>query len=133
MALNVSSSDAVIVTAAEADIKTAMTSGIDNNLTAATPLVVPASNYALPATAQLPDAPTMARDANRCISAGVVKALRTFPVRLPQYTVSNAPAPGEWVGALIYVSNGANGFPIIAYSDGGSWLRVDTGSTISAT
>jgi hypothetical protein len=36
-------------------------------------------------------------------------------------------------GALVYVSNGASGNAIYAFSDGASWLRVDTRVAVSST
>jgi hypothetical protein len=34
---------------------------------------------------------------------------------------------------MIYVSNGRNGAPIIAFSNGTAWLRVDTAGAISSS
>jgi hypothetical protein len=44
-------------------------------------------------------------------------------------TAPSASAAGA--GTLIYVSNGAAGSPILAFSDGTNWKRSDTGATIS--
>jgi hypothetical protein len=53
-------------------------------------------------------------------------------IKLPTYTVANAPsAATAGAGTLIYVSNGAGGSPILAFSDGTNWKRSDTGATIS--
>lgn len=55
-------------------------------------------------------------------------------IRPATYTLAGVPtASSEGAGAVIYVSNGAAGSPIIAYSDGITWLRSDTGGAISAT
>lgn len=55
-------------------------------------------------------------------------------ITLPSYTVAEVPsAVGEGEGSLIYVSNGAAGDGIPAYSDGTDWRRVDTRGVISAT
>lgn len=54
-----------------------------------------------------------------------------FPVRLPTYTVATVPAASAHTGAMIYVSNGAAGLPVVAFSDGASWLRVDTRTVIT--
>jgi hypothetical protein len=54
-----------------------------------------------------------------------------FPVRLPSYTVATVPAAAANVGSMIYVSNGAAGLPIVAFSDGAAWLRVDTREVIA--
>jgi len=54
-----------------------------------------------------------------------------FPVRLPSYTVATVPAAAANVGSMIYVSNGAAGLPIVAFSDGAAWLRVDTRGVIA--
>jgi len=49
------------------------------------------------------------------------------------YTVATAPAAAvAGAGAIIYVSNGAAGSPILAFSDGTNFKRSDTGATIAA-
>lgn len=53
-------------------------------------------------------------------------------VKLPTFTVANAPDASEaGAGTLIYVSNGAEGDEVVAFSDGADWLRVDTLAAIS--
>jgi hypothetical protein len=53
-------------------------------------------------------------------------------IKVPTYTVLTAPsASAAGAGTLIYVSNGAGGNPILAFSDGTNWKRSDTGATIS--
>lgn len=54
-------------------------------------------------------------------------------VQLPTYTVASAPSAASIAGTMIYVSNGAAGSPVVAFSDGTNWKRVDTLATISAT
>jgi len=49
------------------------------------------------------------------------------------FTVATVPAAADNTGGMIYVSNGAAGQPIIAFSNGSSWLRVDTRGAISAS
>lgn len=57
----------------------------------------------------------------------------TGAAKLPTYTVASAPsASTAGAGTIIYVSNGAAGNPIIAFSDGTDWKRSDTGATIAA-
>lgn len=58
---------------------------------------------------------------------------RLSAVLLRNYTVATAPAASEFTGGVIYVSNGAAGSPIIAFSDGTNWKRSDTGATIAAS
>jgi hypothetical protein len=54
-------------------------------------------------------------------------------IKLPTYTVANAPsAATAGAGTIIYVSNGAAGSPILAFSNGTDWKRSDTGATIAA-
>jgi hypothetical protein len=58
----------------------------------------------------------------------------TGAIKLPTYTVAGAPsASAAGAGTAIYVSNGAAGSPVMAFSNGTNWLRVDTLATISAT
>lgn len=57
----------------------------------------------------------------------------TGSIQVPTYTVASAPsASAAGAGTLIYVSNGAAGSPILAFSDGTDWKRSDTGATIAA-
>lgn len=49
------------------------------------------------------------------------------------FTVATVPAASGSTRGIIYVSNGANGSPILAFSDGTDWLRVDTRGVIQAT
>ena len=54
-------------------------------------------------------------------------------IKVPTYTVATAPsASSAGAGTLIYVSNGAAGSAILAFSDGTDWLRSDTGAAIAA-
>ena len=53
---------------------------------------------------------------------------------VPTYTVANAPsAATAGAGTIVYVSNGAAGSAILAFSDGTNWKRSDTGGTIAAS
>lgn len=53
---------------------------------------------------------------------------------VPQsYTVGTLPSASDHVGTQVYVTDGAAGLPIMAFSDGTEWLRCDTRATVSAT
>jgi hypothetical protein len=67
--------------------------------------------------------------------SGPLTAVNGFigAVTVPTYTVANAPAATDLAGTVVYVSNGAAGSPILAFSDGTNWKRSDTGATISAS
>jgi hypothetical protein len=55
-------------------------------------------------------------------------------IKVPTYTVATAPsASSAGAGTLVFVSNGAAGSAILAFSDGTNWKRSDTGATISAS
>lgn len=56
----------------------------------------------------------------------------TGAIQVPTYTVAGAPSAASLAGTVIYVSNGAAGAPVLAFSNGTNWLRVDTLATISA-
>jgi hypothetical protein len=58
-------------------------------------------------------------------------AISGTSVTLPVYTVATVPA--AVAGGVIYVSDGAAGSPILAYSDGTDWLRSDTAAAIAAS
>lgn len=49
----------------------------------------------------------------------------------PEFTFATVPSAADNPRMLIYVSNGAAGLPIVAFSDGTNWLRVDTRTAIS--
>lgn len=55
-----------------------------------------------------------------------------LPILPPTHTVANVPAAANYAGGVIYVSNGAAGSPILAFSDGTNWLRSDTAAAIAA-
>lgn len=48
-------------------------------------------------------------------------------------TFTVATLPTAVASGLIYVSDGAAGDPILAFSDGTDWLRSDTGAAVSAS
>lgn len=53
-------------------------------------------------------------------------------VTLPTFTVATAPsAATSGAGTLIFVSNGAAGAPVVAFSNGTNFLRVDTLAAIA--
>ncbi len=55
-------------------------------------------------------------------------------ITLTGYTVAAAPsAATAGAGTIAYISNGAAGAAILAFSDGTNWKRSDTGATISAS
>jgi hypothetical protein len=53
------------------------------------------------------------------------------PLRNAIYTVGTVPSPAAYTGCTIYVSNGAAGAPVLAFSNGVNWLRCDTLAAIS--
>jgi len=68
--------------------------------------------------------------------SGPVTATSGFvgDIKVPTYTVANAPsAATAGAGTVVYVSNGAAGDPILAYSDGTNWKRSDTHGTIASS
>lgn len=57
----------------------------------------------------------------------------TGAIQLPTFTVATAPsAVTSGAGTMIFVSNGAAGSPVVAFSDGTDFLRVDTLAAIAA-
>lgn len=51
---------------------------------------------------------------------------------VPTYTVATVPGTAP-AGAVIFVSNGAAGQPILAYGSGSAWLRSDTGGALATS
>lgn len=47
-------------------------------------------------------------------------------------TFTVAMVPDAVAGGIIYVSDGAAGDAILAFSDGTDWLRSDTGAAVAA-
>lgn len=75
----------------------------------------------------------MATNPSNSISVGVAyadPALRS--AAFTAFTVATVPAASP-AGQVIYVSNGAAGSPILAFSDGSSWLRCDTAAAIASS
>lgn len=60
------------------------------------------------------------------------ESLAVSRLQLAEYTVATAPDATERAGDVIYVSNGAAGSAILAFSDGTDWLRADTAAAIAA-
>lgn len=57
----------------------------------------------------------------------------TGAINLPTFTVATAPsAVTAGAGTLIFVSNGAAGSPVVAFSNGTDFLRVDSLAAIAA-
>jgi len=53
-------------------------------------------------------------------------------IKVPTYTVATAPSASDaGAGTIVYVSDGAAGSAILAFSDGTDWKRSDTGATIA--
>jgi len=67
--------------------------------------------------------------------SGPVNATNGFvgTIKVPTYTFASAPsAATAGAGSIVFVSNGAGGNPILAFSDGTNWKRSDTGATITS-
>ena len=52
--------------------------------------------------------------------------------RPSSYTVATLPTASESSGEVIYVSDGDDGSPCLAYCDGTNWLRIEIGTAVSA-
>lgn len=119
--------DAALVIAIETGIRSALTQGTPDGTVQA---VMSPTQYTGQAdsAAKTANASTVAKFANRATAAGVVSALRARPLRLLVCSVGSLPSPV--VGGIIYVSDGAAGTPVLAFSDGTSWLRSDTRAVV---
>ena len=65
-------------------------------------------------------------------TTGNVTGNVTGAITLPTYTVAGVPSAATNARMLIYVSNGAAGAPVVAFSNGTSWLRCDTLAAVAA-
>ena len=61
-----------------------------------------------------------------------VPAIATISITFENYTVSGLPSNGT-TGRIVYVSDGDGGSPCLAVDNGSNWVRVNLGSTVSAT
>lgn len=52
-------------------------------------------------------------------------------VGLGYVSVADAPDAADYPYAVVVVTDGAAGDPILAFSDGTDWLRSDTGAAVS--
>lgn len=68
------------------------------------------------------------------IAVNTTKVIGNNRVFFPAtFTVATVPTASSNTGGLIYVSNGAAGAPVLAFSDGTNWLRCDTLAAISSS
>lgn len=118
--------DKALAEAVEEALKQASISGVPGTPAFTSPIMT-AAQYeptTFPGVAK-----TLPRDSNRDIGIAVAYALRTVPLVLPQFFRSTMPPPVA--GAIVYVKDGAGGQPVVAFSDGVTWLRCDTRSALS--
>jgi len=54
-------------------------------------------------------------------------------VTFNSFTVANLPDASDWPNTVVFVSNGAAGDPVLAFSNGTNWLRCDTLATVAAS
>jgi hypothetical protein len=60
-----------------------------------------------------------------------VNVLEVDVVQNTIYTVATVPNASDWEGVQLYVQDGAEGNPVMAFSDGTNWLRCDNLQAIS--
>lgn len=65
-------------------------------------------------------------------SREVINNLETTTVKFSAFDVAGLPDAADWANTVVFVSDGAAGGPILAFSDGTDWLRCDTGAAVSA-
>jgi hypothetical protein len=66
----------------------------------------------------------------QAFALAILRELRRLPVPLPAYKVADLPPASEHPFAICYVSDGADGRPVVAFSAddsefGWTWLRCD--------
>lgn len=54
-------------------------------------------------------------------------------IKLRTYTVAQLPPAAANTGGIVYVSNGAAGAAVLAFSNGTNWLRADTNAAVAAS
>ena len=75
-------------------------------------------------------------NANRLNQLGeptvTVPSIDSTSITLENFTVSALPSNGT-TGRVVYVSDGDGGNPCLAVDNGTNWVRVNLGSTVSAS
>lgn len=66
-------------------------------------------------------------------SREVINNLETTTVKFSAFDVADLPDAADWANTVVFVSDGAAGSPILAFSDGTDWLRCDTGAAVAAS
>lgn len=127
-ALNVSSYEAALSELAKTEASTIIHEGANAGGQVIAPLITDDTKFN--------DAKPTMEPYNEAVAISVIRRFTNLPFKLPAYSVSgfNGPVPpaaSSYTGALIYVADGAAGQPIVAFSDGTNWLRVDTRAVIS--
>lgn len=65
--------------------------------------------------------------------SGKWQQVSTGRLALTAYTVATVPSAATYSGQLIRVTDGDDGAPCLAYSNGTDWLRIPLGAAVSAT
>lgn len=61
-----------------------------------------------------------------------INHLESDTVTLNAFTVATLPSAADWPNTVVFVTNGAAGNPVLAFSDGTNWLRCDTRAAVAA-
>ena len=126
MALAVDQRDADVGEAAKADARAMMEGGATVGGTPVVAAVMSAGQFDTVAgqASSLPDVV-------EAQAIATVRALRTKPLALLSATVAGLPPAADHPGGMAYVTNGAAGAPVVAFSDGSTWLRMDTRTPVT--
>jgi hypothetical protein len=65
-------------------------------------------------------------------SRETINNLETTTVKFSAFAVADLPDAANWTNTVVFVSDGAAGNPILAFSNGTDWLRCDTGLAVAA-
>jgi len=53
-------------------------------------------------------------------------------IKFASFAVADLPSASGWANTVVFVTDGAAGAPVLAFSDGTNWLRCDTRAAVSA-
>ena len=62
-----------------------------------------------------------------------INNLESTTVTLNAFAVADLPPAADWANTVVFVSDGAAGDPVLAFSNGTNWLRCDTLATVAAS
>lgn len=64
-------------------------------------------------------------------SRDTINNLETTTIKFNAFAVADLPDAADWANTVVFVTDGAGGLPVLAFSNGTNWLRCDTRATVA--